>query len=220
MKSKGGYIPKVKQLVRYFNSVTGLLSKNRSELDIIALIIVNKFRKPRLEDVVNNLVLVRQELAKIHGFKLNEVEAELDRISKMPLAKMSKPLEDVIAKVKGMVNADAKLWLDKHNDITALILDTGKLKGGMATHTDESKIVGGSKNSGFVQRMIAEKKVKLSKVKNPSSWLKENQKAVSAPRKKKNIQLVIEEDEPKPQGKPMTQADFSLGMRAMLSKKK
>jgi len=31
---------------------------------------------------------------------------------------------------------------------------------------------------------------------------------------------VIEEDEPKPQGKPMTQADFSLGMRAMLSKKK
>jgi len=220
MKSKGGYIPKVKQLVRYFNSTTGLLSKNRSELDIIALIITNKFRKPRVEDVVNNLVLVRQELAKIHGFKLNEVEAELDRISKMPLAKMSKPLEDVIAKVKGMVNADAKLWLDKHNDITALILDTGKLKGGMATHTDESKIVGGSKNSGFVQRMIAEKKVKLSKVKNPSSWLKENQKAVSAPRKKKNIQLVIEEDEPKPQGKPMTQADFSLGMRAMLSKKK
>jgi len=129
MKSKGGYIPKVKQLVRYFNSTTGLLSKNRSELDIIALIIVNKFRKPRLEDVVNNLQLVRQELAKIHGFKLNDVEDEIDRISKMPLSKMSKPLEEVIAKVKGLVNAHAKRFLEKHSDITALILDSAKLKG-------------------------------------------------------------------------------------------
>jgi hypothetical protein len=132
MKSKGGYVPKVKQLVRYFNSTTGLLSKNRSELDIIALIIVNKFRKPRLEDVVNNLQLVRQELSKIHGFKLNDVEDEIDRISKMPLAKMSKPLEEVIAKVKGLVNAHTKRFLDKHTDITALILDSAKLKGGMA----------------------------------------------------------------------------------------
>ena len=187
MKSKGGYVPKVKQLVRYFNSATGLLSKNRSELDIIALIIVNKFRKPRLEDVVRNLQLVRQELAKIHGFKLNEVEADLDRISKMPLAKMSKPLEEVITKVKGMVNADAKLFLNKHTDITALILDTAKLQGGAS---------GGSKNSGFVQRMIAEKKVKIKKVKDPSQWLLNNHKTVSAPRTKPNIELVIEEEEP------------------------
>lgn len=205
MKSKGGYIPKVKQLVRYFNSATGLLSKNRSELDIIALIIVNKFRKPTLASVVNNLHLVRQELSKIHGFKLNEVEAELDRISKMPLAKMFKPLEEVIAKVKGIVNADAKLWLDKHNDITALILDTGKLRGG-ATHTAASKIVGGSKNSGFVQRMIAEKKVKIKKVKEPSQWLLNNHKSVSAPRTKQNIELVIEEDEPPKKAKKAKKA--------------
>jgi hypothetical protein len=203
MKSKGGYVPKVKQLVRYFNSATGLLSKNRSELDIIALIIVNKFRKPRLEDVVRNLQLVRQELAKIHGFKLNEVEADLDRISKMPLAKMSKPLEEVIAKVKGMVNAHAKRFLDKHNDITALILDTEKLRGGIRkniqsdsdSESDEEK-VGGSKNSGFVQRMIAEKKVKIKKVKDPSQWLLNNHKTVSAPRTKPNIELVIEEEAP------------------------
>jgi hypothetical protein len=220
MKSKGGYVPKVKQLVRYFNSVTGLLSKNRSELDIIALIIVNKFRKPRLEDVVRNLQLVRQELSKIHGFKLNDIEDDIDRISKMPLAKMSKPLEQVIAKVKALVSADAKLYLDKHRDITDLILDTAKLRGGTRENIQVGED-GGSANSGYVQRMIAEKKVKLSKVKSPSNWLKENHKAVSAPRKKKNIQLVIEEDEPKPQEKKqMTATDFSLGMRAMLSKKK
>jgi hypothetical protein len=193
MKSKGGYVPKVKQLVRYFNSTTGLLSKNRSELDIIALIIVNKFRKPRLEDVVNNLQLVRQELSKIHGFKLNDVEDEIDRISKMPLAKMSKPLEEVIAKVKGLVNAHAKRFLEKHTDITALILDSAKLKGGTRDNIQlviEEDKEGGSKSSGFVQRMIAEKKVKIKKVKDPSKWLQENHKSVSAKSK-----LIIEEDD-------------------------
>lgn len=195
MKSKGGYVPKVKQLVRYFNSTTGLLSKNRSELDIIALIIVNKFRKPRLEDVVNNLQLVRQELSKIHGFKLNDVEAEIDRISKMPLAKMSKPLEEVIAKVKGIVNAHAKKFLDKHTDITALILDSGKLKGGAKENIELVIEEGGSKNSGFVQRMIAEKKIDISKVKDPSKWLQENHKSVSVPKgRKKKTKLIIEED--------------------------
>ena len=223
MKSKGGYVPKVKQLVRYFNSTTGLLSKNRSELDIIALIIVNKFRKPRLEDVVNNLVLVRQELSKIHGFKLNDVEDDIDRISKLPLAKMSKPLEEVIAKVKGLVNAHAKRFLEKHTDITALILDTGKLKGGtrenIQLEIEEGE--GGSAKSGYVKRMIAEKKVKLSKVKNPSAWLEENHKTVSAPkRKKKLLILEEEEEEEKPsEKKQMTSVDFSNQMKAMLSKK-
>jgi hypothetical protein len=69
----------------------------------------------------------------------------------------------------------------------------------MATHTSASKIIseGGSAQSGFVQRMIAEKKVKIKKVKKPSQWLLNNQKAVSAPRTKQNIELVIEEEPPK-----------------------
>lgn len=233
MKSKGGYIPKVKQLVRYFNSTTGLLSKNRSELDIIALIIVNNFRKPALADVVNNLQLVRQELSKIHGFKLNDVEDEIDRISKMPLAKMSKPLEEVIAKVKGLVNAHAKRFLEKHTDITALILDSAKLKGGMATHTHPdgtvmtgathtaaSKIISGgtreniqleieeggsAKSSGFVKRMIAEKKVKIGKVKEPSKWLQENHLSVSA--KRNRGKLIIEEDVPPKKKKLIIEED-------------
>jgi hypothetical protein len=45
--------------------------------------------------------------------------------------------------------------------------------------------------------MIAEKKVKIKKVKKPSQWLLNNQKAVSAPRTKQNIELVIEEEPPK-----------------------
>ena len=129
LKSKGGQVRLIKTLVKYFNSTTGLLSKNRSELDIIALIITNKFRKPKKEDVVRNLQIVRQDLAKIHGFKLNEIENKIDAICRLPLPKMTKPLEAVIHDVKALVNADTKAFLDKHPQITAFILDTEKLKG-------------------------------------------------------------------------------------------
>jgi hypothetical protein len=165
LKSKGGNVRLVKLLVKYFNSVTGLLSKNRSELDIIALIITNKFRKPRREDVVRNLQLVRESLASIHGFKLNDIEKRIDKISKLPLSKMSKPLEEVIADTKAIVNADAKQFLDKHPDIVALILDTVKLGSGIS---------GGSQSSGYIQRLIAEKKVDIKKIKEPSEWLQKN----------------------------------------------
>jgi hypothetical protein len=127
LKSKGGNVRLIKLLVKYFNSTTGLLSKNRSELDIIALIITNKFRKPRREDVVRNLQVVRQDLAKIHGFKLNEIEKKIDAICKLPLAKMSKPLEEVIADVKAIVSADAKKFLDEHPEIVTHILGSDKL---------------------------------------------------------------------------------------------
>lgn len=163
LKSLGGNVKLIKLLVKYFNSTTGLLSKNRSELDIIALIITNKFRKPKLEDVVRNLQLVKQDLAKIHGFKLNEIEKRIDAISRLPLTKMSKPLEDLIADVKAIVNADAKLFLDKHPELVRFILDSDKLG-----------TTGGSQSSGYIQRLIAEKKIDIKKIKEPSEWLQKN----------------------------------------------
>jgi hypothetical protein len=180
LKSKGGHVRLVKLLVKYFNSVTGLLSKNRSELDIIALIITNKFRKPKREDVVRNLQIVRHDLAKIHGFKLNDIEKRIDEICKLPLPKMSKPLESVIADVKAIVNADAKLFLDKHQEIVRHILDSDKLGAGIS---------GGSQSSGYIQRFLAEKAGRpdtrkiprpklvgdfdIRKIKEPSTWLQE-----------------------------------------------
>lgn len=252
LKSLGGNVRLVKLLVKYFNSVTGLLSKNRSELDIIALIITNKFRKPKKEDVVRNLQIVRQDLAKIHGFKLNDIENRIDAISKLPLNKMTKPIEELIADVKAIVNADAKHFLDKHQEIVRFILDSEKLgtRGGYgggaththpdgtimtgSTHTSKSRIIteGGTQFSGYVQRMIAEKKVDIRKIKQPSKWLQEKH---PAPKKTKaKVQLVIEEEPSYPDidealkeikeqqlkfltGKKMTKKDIKL-MNSLLDK--
>jgi len=205
LKSLGGNVRLVKTMVKYFNSTTGLLSKNRSELDIIALIITNKFRKPRKEDVVRNLQIVRQDLAKIHGFKLNDIENRIDAICKLPLTKMTKPLEEVIADVKAIVNEDAKHFLDKHQEIVRHILDSDKLGSGIS---------GGSQFSGYVQRMIAEKKVDISKIKQPSKWLQEKHPAPKPkPKGRKKKLKIVPEFEIEP-----TKEELQQKLAKMLSK--
>jgi hypothetical protein len=148
MKSKGGYIPQIKQLVNFFNTDTGRLSKNRSELDIIALVVDNKFRKPKKVDVVRNLRLVEMDVAKLHGYKIKDLHEKMNAICKITnVVKMKEPIEELSADLKAEVNKTTKEFLDNHNQISKLILNPFAIK----------KIKGGSKNSGFIQRLIAEK---------------------------------------------------------------
>ena len=196
MKSKGGHIPQIKQLVNYFNTDTGRLSKNRSELDIIALVVDNKFRKPKKTDVVRNLRIVEQDVAKLHGYKLTDFHAKINAICKISnVVKMKEPIEELSAYLKAEVNKTTKEFLDNHNQITKLILNPFEIK----------KIKGGSKNSGFVQKMIASKQVDIRKVKNPSAWLEEHHGTHLA----ENIQMSIEDkDVPasKKKGRPVKHA--------------
>jgi hypothetical protein len=188
MKSKGGFIPQIKQLVNFFNTDTGRLSKNRSELDIIALVVDNKFRKPKKIDIVRNLRLVEQDLAKLHGYKLTDIHAKINAICKITnVVKMKEPIEELSAYLKAEVNKTTKEFLDNHNQISKLILNPFAIK----------KTKGGSKNSGFIQRLIAEnsgkedtrddkrpklkEKINIAKMQvkedapvSPSDWLKEH----------------------------------------------
>jgi hypothetical protein len=187
MKSKGGYVRDIKKLVDFFNTDTGRLSKNRSELDIIALIVDNKFRKPKKIDVVRNLRIVETDIAKLHGYKLNDIHAKINAIVKISnVVKMKEPIEELSAYLKSEVNKTTKEFLDNHNQITKLIVNPFQIK----------KIKGGSKNSGFIQRLIAESeghedtrddkrpklksKINIAKMatnenpESPSQWLKEH----------------------------------------------
>jgi hypothetical protein len=188
MKSKGGYIPQIKQLVNFFNTDTGRLSKNRSELDIIALVVDNKFRKPKKMDVVRNLRLVEMDIAKLHGYKIKDLHEKINAICKITdVVKMKEPIEELSAELKAEVNKTTKEFLDNHNQISKLIVNPFAIK----------KIKGGSKNSGFIKRLIAEsegkedtrddkrpklkEKINIAKMQvkedppvSPSDWLKEH----------------------------------------------
>jgi hypothetical protein len=170
LKSKGGYIPQIKQLVNFFNTDTGRLSKNRSELDIIALVVDNKFRKPKKMDVVRNLRLVEMDIAKLHGYKIKDLHEKINAICKITdVVKMKEPIEELSAELKAEVNKTTKEFLDNHNQISKLIVNPFAIK----------KIKGGSKNSGFIKRLIAEGKIDITKMQvkedapvSPSDWLK------------------------------------------------
>ena len=59
----------------------------------------------------------------------------------MPLNKMKPEIEKLSEYLKSVVNADTKQFLDHNPDITHYILN--------------DVAVGGSRNSGFIQRLIA-----------------------------------------------------------------
>ena len=180
LKSIGKTKNLIKKLITYFNSETGYLSKNRSELDIIALIVDNKFRKPRKEDVVRNLKIVKDDVAKVKKLPVKEDFGFLiDKVCAMPLNKMKPEIEKLSDYLKSVVNADAKAFLDHNPDITHYILN-------------DVAVGGSAKSSGFVKRLIAENnkehpdkeeykdkkkiksKININKIQEPSTWLKTN----------------------------------------------
>jgi hypothetical protein len=169
-------------------------------------VVDNKFRKPRKSDVVRNLRIVETDIAKLHGYKLNDIHAKINAICKISnVVKMKEPIEELSAYLKAEVNKTTKEFLDNHNQITKLIVNPFAIK----------KIKGGSKNSGFVQKMIASKNVDIRKVKNPSAWLEEHHGTHLA----ENIQMSIEDkDVPatKKKGRPVKHATAEEKYKAKL----
>jgi hypothetical protein len=74
------------QLVEYidlFNSPLGYLNKCRSDLDILLLVLENKynFRKPKISDIINNLQIIKATLVSITSFNLKEIIDDINIIS-------------------------------------------------------------------------------------------------------------------------------------------
>ena len=55
--------PIVNKLISFFNSQTGILYKANSDLNILLTLIDNKFRKPNIDDIKNNLQVIKQNLS-------------------------------------------------------------------------------------------------------------------------------------------------------------
>lgn len=51
------------KFINFFNSETGILYKTNADLNILISVIENTFRKPNIEDIKNNLQIIKQNLA-------------------------------------------------------------------------------------------------------------------------------------------------------------
>jgi len=68
------YKPQLLKLIDFFNSFTGKINKSKNDLELLHVLIENNFRKPKIEDIKNNLQIIKQFLS------ISNVSMEIDNI--------------------------------------------------------------------------------------------------------------------------------------------
>jgi hypothetical protein len=67
MDGEDKHLGKLKSLLAFFNSVTGLLYKLTSEIDTIILLMNNNFRKPPIDDLKKNIQIIHDGIPDINA---------------------------------------------------------------------------------------------------------------------------------------------------------
>lgn len=70
-------------LIEFFNSPVGILNKAVSDLNVLILLLEQKFRKVQLLDIKNNLQIIKQNLSYAFNIDLNGISAKIDHISSL-----------------------------------------------------------------------------------------------------------------------------------------
>jgi hypothetical protein len=105
-----------KKLVDFFNSQVGLLNKSKTDLETLILVLENKFRKVKLEDVCNNIQIIKQNIGGISEVEFKStLYKDLDKICsyKNPTS-IIKNLKKVINYIKRKVNETTLEFIKKN----------------------------------------------------------------------------------------------------------
>ena len=101
------------KLTAFFNSQSGLLYKCFSDLHILLTLINNTFRKPKIEDIRNNLQIIKQMLSIQTETKENVSQIIDDICKKKKLSEMFMYIDKLCVYLAKLFNRDAKTFLDK-----------------------------------------------------------------------------------------------------------
>jgi hypothetical protein len=101
-------------LVTFFNSSTGILYKADADLNILIKVIENKFRKPKLSDIINNLQIIKSNLSMQNETKEN-VSMIIDNMCKLKnLSSMIIFINKLSNYISKIYNADAKTFFEEN----------------------------------------------------------------------------------------------------------
>lgn len=104
-----------KKLIQFFNSDSGLLYKSYSDLNILLNLIKNNFRRPRIEDIRNNLQIIKQNLSNQTETKKNVSLIIDDICKKNKLDQMYIYIDKLSHYLARLFNRDAKAFIDNNN---------------------------------------------------------------------------------------------------------
>jgi len=99
------------KLINYFNSDVGLLNKVRSDIDLLVVLIENKFKPVELELIRKNIQMIKYELSAVIGIHLSAVFDKISLISNKTA--LVKELMKISGEISELVDDDAKLFLQK-----------------------------------------------------------------------------------------------------------
>jgi hypothetical protein len=104
------------KLVDFFNSQVGLLNKSKTDLETLILVLENKFRKVKLEDVCNNIQIIKQNIGGVSEVKFKStLYKDLDKIcSYKNQTSIIKNLKKVINYIQKKVNETTLQFIKKN----------------------------------------------------------------------------------------------------------
>ena len=99
-------------LTSFFNSESGILYKAYSDLQILLTVIKNQFRKPKIDDIKNNLQIIKQNLSVQSETKLNVSTVINDICKKKKLNEMFIYIDKLSIYLAKIFNRDAKALMN------------------------------------------------------------------------------------------------------------
>jgi hypothetical protein len=105
----------VDKFIHFFNSESGILYKANADLQILITVIDNKFRKPEISDIKNNLQIIKQNLS-IQTETHKNCSKIIDSIcERKKLSEMSIFIQKLSEYISKVYNRSAKIFLDQIN---------------------------------------------------------------------------------------------------------
>jgi hypothetical protein len=105
-----------KKLVDFFNSQVGLLNKSKTDLETLILVFDNCCRKPKLEDICNNIQIIKQNISGVSEVEFKStLYKDLDKIcSYKNQTSIIKNLKKVINYLQKKVNETTLHFIKKN----------------------------------------------------------------------------------------------------------
>jgi len=112
--------PSVEELLQeYFNSAIGLINQCKNQIEILLLILDQKFRKPKKKDLVKNLEWIKRTLPKFEMKK--QIIESIQQIKKLKMGEMKKGLEYLLDLLSKIVNEKTRMWIAENKNISGYI---------------------------------------------------------------------------------------------------
>ena len=100
------------KLIAFLNSNVGLCNQQKGNLDIIRILLEQDFKKTKIDEIIENLQIIKQRLANVIEFKFDkDLSAWIDKICEMNETQIHTNIIELIAYLDKYIQAKTKKFI-------------------------------------------------------------------------------------------------------------